>query len=278
MSWLYSQALVALSSTTSAKACAGFDRMSSDTKIYWSGWKLLTDEAYEAFDGGHCKRLWKETPEYWRCPSCLRTKRELMVWGRPKHKHWPNPNPPKWKVSLARHHDHGGSRDGVERFPETLICGQCNGLDPRLKEALKIRGEFSFSAQEMSWILKHPVEPNCNIEREQIDFEVAEQIAREVGAFDAPSQRDKRKAEYEADQETLGDFRDLVSALYPHIPQNCLVDATMHRLPNQWNIEIHDPSHRESMLAHCQELSLVANVLCGGKFIHLPSPRNFKTR
>ena len=103
-------------------------------------------------------------------------------------------------------------------------------------------------------------------------------IAREVGAFDAPSQWEKRKAEYEADQETLGEFRDLVSALYPHIPQNCLVDATMHRLPNQWNIEIHDPSHRESMLAHCQELSLVANVLCGGKFIHLPSPRNFKTR
>lgn len=262
----------------SVKECVGFDRMSSDAKIYWGDLNFLTDKEYEAFDGGHCKRLWKETPEYWRCPSCLRTKRELMVWGRPKHKHWPDPNPPKWKVSLCGHHDHGGQRCGVERFKETQICGQCNGLDPRLKEALKIRGEFSFSPQEMSWILKHPVEPNCNIKREQIDFEVAELVAREAGAWDAPTHWDKRQEEHEADQEIMDDFRELASDLYPHIFMDSLDDAVLVRSTRVWKVEIKNDSDRERMQAHANELSVVANLLIDTHVVTVPDPRHFRRR
>ncbi|PWD57737.1 hypothetical protein DF211_20550 [Pectobacterium parmentieri] len=43
---------------------------------------------------------------------------------------------------------------GVPRFPETLICGQCNSVDGTVKRMLKLPKHFSFSPQEMQIFIK----------------------------------------------------------------------------------------------------------------------------
>lgn len=56
-----------------------------------------------------------------------------------------------WVAALHKHHDHSADYMGfgVPRFPETLICDQCNSADGTVKRMLKLPKNFSFSPQEM---------------------------------------------------------------------------------------------------------------------------------
>jgi len=54
-------------------------------------------------------------------------------------------------AGLHGHHDHGGTdafgSDG--RFPQTVICDQCNAADGRAKRLLGLPATFSFSPEEI---------------------------------------------------------------------------------------------------------------------------------
>ena len=80
-----------------------------------------------------------------------------------------------FKCALHKHHDHSSRK----RFHETIICGSCNLIDARLKKALKIDDDFSFSPSEMKAVLKY-VEPNTGIDKNQIDFDRAKKIYQSI--------------------------------------------------------------------------------------------------
>jgi hypothetical protein len=53
---------------------------------------------------------------------------------------------------LHKHHDHSvelGS-NGQPRFPETVVCDQCNAADGAAKRKLKLPNTFSFSPMEIA--------------------------------------------------------------------------------------------------------------------------------
>lgn len=106
--------------------------------------RIPTPEEVLAFDGGHCKRLYASIGPDWRCPGCHRTKYQVMRWTERF------PNSPNsfmgWVVGLHKHHDHGGR---PARFPETLVCEQCNSADAAAKKELKLPQNFSFSPAEI---------------------------------------------------------------------------------------------------------------------------------
>ncbi|MBF0622745.1 MAG: hypothetical protein HQL54_12540 [Magnetococcales bacterium] len=99
--------------------------------------------------GLHYHLLWKELDDTWTCPACNRTKFQILRWT----KRFPNsPNPFfDWVATLTKHHDHSVSRYGnmLPRFPETIICGQCDGSDGAVKKRLKLPKKFSFSPEEI---------------------------------------------------------------------------------------------------------------------------------
>lgn len=106
--------------------------------------RIPTQEDFLAFNGAHCKHLYASIGPDWRCPGCDRTKYQVMRWT----KRFPNsPNAfMGWVVGLHQHHDHGIGR---ARFPETLVCEQCNSADGAAKRELKLPEQFSFSPAEI---------------------------------------------------------------------------------------------------------------------------------
>lgn len=99
---------------------------------------------YLGYDGAHCHNLWEEIDETWRCPACRRSKFEIMRWAVIKLNSSTKRN--QWRAILHRHHDHGFK----ERFPETIICDQCNAVDGTAKRKLNLPKGFSFSPIEIS--------------------------------------------------------------------------------------------------------------------------------
>jgi len=117
--------------------------------------------------------LWKETPDTWFCPSCMRKKHECSVISK---------NGVTLK-KLVEHHDH--MRDYVkqcikimcgswpkmrdthtdikdelipyidliksiaQRFPHTPVCMDCNEIEGKIKIAISADKYFSFSAIEI---------------------------------------------------------------------------------------------------------------------------------
>ena len=67
-------------------------------------------------------------------------------------------------ISLAKHHCHGN-----RRFPETLICGDCNSADGAVKRKLKLSENWSFSPYELSQFVK--TSPHSGETR--IDYDIA---------------------------------------------------------------------------------------------------------
>ena len=119
--------------------------------------KTPTYEDYLNHDGLHYHQLWNSIGNEWVCPGCGRSKFQLMRWTRRF------PNKPNsfmgWVAALHKHHDHSIDffKSGHTRFPETLICGQCNSADGTVKRKLKLPINFSFSPQEMrTFILATP--------------------------------------------------------------------------------------------------------------------------
>jgi hypothetical protein len=107
--------------------------------------RIPNDAEIQAFNGAHGKRLYANTALDWRCPGCHRTKHELMRWTmlfkNTPHRYM------GWAGGLHKHHDHGPR---PVRFPETLMCEQCNSADGAAKRELRLPGDFSFSPSEIS--------------------------------------------------------------------------------------------------------------------------------
>ena len=104
--------------------------------------RIPTDSEYQNYNGGHCQNLWRQTSESWCCPSCGRNKREILRWTRRKvagRSFW------GWIAPLHNHHDHST----LNRFPRTLICGDCNSADGLAKKELNLPSDWSFSPGEI---------------------------------------------------------------------------------------------------------------------------------
>jgi len=112
--------------------------------------KTPTHTEYLAYDGRSCRSLWKKTKEDWKCPGCGRSKFQILRWHKKKG----------WIGGLARHHDHYMEHDNSgkwarfvdekhKRFPETVICTECNNADGQAKRLLKLDGSFSFKPSEL---------------------------------------------------------------------------------------------------------------------------------
>lgn len=133
--------------------------------------KIPSYEDYRNHTGLHYHRLWKITGDDWNCPGCGRSKFQIMRWTR----RFPNkPNAfMDWVAALHNHHDHSVDYmdKGAYRFPETLICGQCNSADGTVKRKLNLPKDFSFSPQEMREFIK--ATPHG---KHEIDYERARRI------------------------------------------------------------------------------------------------------
>jgi hypothetical protein len=108
------------------------------------------------FDGMHCASLYAScVATGWRCPSCNRTAPELIRWSEIRGPSWRARYGDEWgrgwTISITRHHCH--SETSV-RFPETVICGDCNSADGAAKRKLKLPADFSFSPRELAQFVK----------------------------------------------------------------------------------------------------------------------------
>jgi hypothetical protein len=136
--------------------------------------KIPTIEEFESHDGLHYKNLWREVGDHWFCPSCKRSKYQIMRWAKRF------PNSPKafmgWVAPLHKHHDHSApymSTNG--RFPMTIICDQCNSSDGTAKRKLKLPKNFSFSPEQIGCFVK--ATPHG---KHKIDYEMAMAIYESI--------------------------------------------------------------------------------------------------
>jgi hypothetical protein len=137
-----------------------------------------TTQEYVNYDGAHCRNLWRSLNDTWRCPGCGRSKFEIMRWtkkyfrqGVGKCRAYDG-----WMAGLHRHHDHAAPYlSGRGRFPDTIICDQCNSVDGPVKRRLDLPDNFSFSPSE---ILKF-VESRPH-ERHRINFDEASRVYDEL--------------------------------------------------------------------------------------------------
>lgn len=130
--------------------------------------KIPTQDDFRNYTGLHCHRLWAEVGDDFICPGCGRTKFQMLHWG----KRFPKSQSSfmDWVAVLHRHHDHsqGVFRFGEGRFPETVICDQCNSADGAAKRRLVLPRGFSFSPSEISQFIKST--PHG---KHEIDFDAA---------------------------------------------------------------------------------------------------------
>lgn len=136
--------------------------------------KIPTFEEFSQYDGAHCRKLWLEVGDNWICPACNRNKFQIFRWTtRFPHK----PNPFKgWMAGLNSHHDHSlDFRVTGARFPDTIICDQCNIVEGGVKRRLKIPEDFSFSPQEMALFIA--ATPHGN---HKIDYDLARSIFQQT--------------------------------------------------------------------------------------------------
>ena len=106
--------------------------------------KVPTDDDYYSYDGGSCYQIWDQLSHEWRCPACERTKREVLRWGLSGYK---GNKKKQWYASFHKHHDH---TKGVERFPLTVLCADCNAADAVAKRELDLPCDWSFSPSEIA--------------------------------------------------------------------------------------------------------------------------------
>jgi hypothetical protein len=115
--------------------------------------KIPTYEEYYSYNGAHCHQLWAELSDVWRCPSCCRTKFEIMRWTTRYIKAPDGSRTPYkgWMAGLHKHHDHsqGLSCYNQGRFKTVIVCDQCNSSDGVAKRRLVLPRSFSFSPSEI---------------------------------------------------------------------------------------------------------------------------------
>lgn len=115
--------------------------------------KVPTIEDFKTHSGLHYKNLWKQVTDDWICPSCKRSKYQIMRWAERGN------NSPYafwgWVAPLHMHHDHSAPyRTSQGRFPMTTICDQCNASDGVAKRKLGLPKNFSFSPEEIGLFVK----------------------------------------------------------------------------------------------------------------------------
>lgn len=141
--------------------------MSERKSPKWS--KFPTASDVEKFDGLHCQKLYRETVRTgWRCPSYRRSAVELIRWSEIRGPSWRATHGDKFgmgfTISFARHHCHGEGR-----FPETLICGDCNSADGAAKRKLRLPKTWTYSPAELArFVMAVP-----HSGRVKIDYDVA---------------------------------------------------------------------------------------------------------
>lgn len=125
--------------------------------------KRPTFEEFSAFDGAHCRNIYRALPENWQCPGCTRTKYQILRWTT-LFPHIPAARRPGWAGGYHTHHDHAGDRYlwtkspswFVPRFEPTVVCEQCNSADASAKRKLKLPKDFSFSPTEIrQFVIPH---------------------------------------------------------------------------------------------------------------------------
>ena len=99
-----------------------------------------------------------EVSERWHCPCCHRSKPEFARLDKNK----------ELLCELHRHHDHFGDEamslipregyvDGLResfcRFPDTLVCSDCNVAEPRAKALVSAPAYFSFAPYEIAMFI-----------------------------------------------------------------------------------------------------------------------------
>jgi hypothetical protein len=74
---------------------------------------------------------------------------------------------------LHRHHDHSVElfSNQEPRFPETIVCDQCNAADGSAKRKLKLPENFSFSPKEIATFVS--ATPH---DKHKIDYKLAHAI------------------------------------------------------------------------------------------------------
>lgn len=134
--------------------------------------KVPTVQDYQNYTGLHSHKLWAKVGESWICPSCKRSKYQMLHWA----KRFPRTQKSfmDWVAILHQHHDHSiDSERSNARFPDTIICDQCNMADGRAKRFLKLPKDFSFSPVEISqFITANPHGAHVlNYERARVIYE-----------------------------------------------------------------------------------------------------------
>jgi hypothetical protein len=133
--------------------------------------------------------LWENTPRNWLCPSCGRSKYQIMRWSKRLVDYNNRSGPPVegWAAPLVRHHDHSqGYFDiGEGRFQETIICGDCNSVDGSAKRKFNIPCDFSFTPIEISQFVTSI--PHGTVE---IHYEIAHEIWKEWDTYMATNEDD----------------------------------------------------------------------------------------
>lgn len=119
--------------------------------------RIPTWDEFLAFNGAHCKKIYRRLDVSWCCPACTRSKFELLRWTL-LFPHTPAPYE-GWAMGLHTHHDHRADPEWTNgmrklsswppRFPATVICEQCNAADATAKRKLKLPKNFSFSPIEI---------------------------------------------------------------------------------------------------------------------------------
>lgn len=112
--------------------------------------RIPTPQEFFAYDGAHTHRLWADVGPNWVCPACHRSKFQVLRWTT-RFPRSPNAFQ-DWMAPLHKHHDHsaGVLSNRFSRFPETIICDQCNVADGTAKRKLKLPKTFSFSPTEIA--------------------------------------------------------------------------------------------------------------------------------
>lgn len=139
-------------------ACQGTgvkNRSREDTLKHNFEVRRPTWDEYLAFDGAHCRNIYKKLAEDWQCAACARTKFQILRWTMLY------PNKPSrylgWAGGYHEHHDHAGDKYAhtgrsyyvAPRFAPTVVCEQCNSADASAKRKLKLPKDFSYSPREI---------------------------------------------------------------------------------------------------------------------------------
>jgi hypothetical protein len=147
--------------------------------------RIPTEEEIAAFNGMHCARLYAQAiANGWTCPSCGRTAYQLIRWteilGPSWRARYGDEHGMGFTITMTKHHCHAG-----HRFPQTLICGDCNSADGAAKRKLRLPDSWSFSPCEIVQFVSTTAHSGKTV----INYAVAQRIYEEAQNLMAQTSR-----------------------------------------------------------------------------------------